>query len=436
MSPLRPSLALASLLLPLAACAGGDDGRETGASATATTGVSTASATATTTAATDASVGTESGTTTGSASASTTGTSAATTDVSTSASTSAGVADLGPDLDLPKEECVSSMLEPELQSVGVDVIIVVDTSNSMAAAINSVEQSINQDFAAILEMSMIDYRVIVLGDYPPGGQLDICITAPLSATDCNPPPPVPAITERYKHYDAITGSGAFLDNILAWYKTPDPHGLAPGGYVDFLRDDSRKVFLAMTDGGSASGNAGLGDQFDQKLLTLDPPHFGIPGDRRYLFHTIIQMPENMPATEPWMADDPIAGQGGSIQQVSILTEGWRFPLSQAANFDVVFKEIAKDVVNTTPIACEFPIPEAPMGETIDPNTIEIDFFPEGMMDPISFHQVVNADACEPEAFYIDNETVILCPETCTQVQSDLNASMEVRYGCDVGFIPG
>lgn len=35
------------------------------------------------------------------------------------------------------------------------------------------EASINADFAAILEASGVDYRVIVAGDYPPGEQLDI-----------------------------------------------------------------------------------------------------------------------------------------------------------------------------------------------------------------------------------------------------------------------
>ena len=432
----RPST-LASLLplLLLPACSGDDGGRTSAGVSASATGLSTAA-----TASTDVSAGSETAGTTsaGSASDSTTaGTNASTTEVSTSAtqSSDSGVPDLGPDPDIPREECVSSMLEPETMSQGVDVLIVVDTSNSMAAAIHAVEQSINQDFAAILEASMIDYRVIVLGDYPPGGQLDICITAPLSGTDCDPPPPVPAVTDRYKHYDAITGSGAFLDNILAWYKAPDPHGLAPGGYVDFLRAGTRKVFLAMTDGGSASQNTGLGDQFDAALLALDPPHFGVPGDRDYLFHTIIAMPENEPTTDPWLPDDPIAGNGGSIQQVSVVSGGWRFPLSQAANFDVVFKEIAKDVVNTTPIACAFPIPEAPMGEVIDPDTIEIDFFPGGMGEPIAFHQVVDAGACEADAFYIAMETVFLCPEACAAVQADLEAHLEVRYGCDVGYIP-
>lgn len=331
-------------------------------------------------------------------------------------------------------ECAAQMLAPETKSIGVDIVVVVDTSFSMQSAIEAVEASINVDFAQILEASAIDYRVIVLGDYPPGGQLSICISAPLSGTDCVAPPMVPAVTERYKHYDAATGSGAFLDNILAWYTAPDPHGLAPGGYRDFLRPDTRKVFLAMTDGTSASGDVALGDAFDAALLALQPPQFGAPGDRRYVFHTIISMAPNDPPAAPWLPMDPIQGQGGSLQQVSVLSGGWRFPLEQVADFDVLFQEIAKDVVEATPIACDFPIPEPDMG-TIDPNTIEIDYTPGGGGPTKPFHQVVDQAACEPDAFYIAGGSVFLCPLACLLVQADAAAKLDVRYGCDVGFDP-
>ncbi len=341
-----------------------------------------------------------------------------------------------PDLgnDATTGDCAAQMLTPEVQSIGVDVLVVVDTSNSMQSAIAAVEASINVDFATVLANSGVDYRIIVMGDYPPGGQLSICITAPLSGTDCNPPPAVPAVTERYKHYDAATGSGEFLQNILAWYSAPDPHGLAPGGFQDFLRPDTRKVFLAMTDGTSAPDGPDDGAAFDAALLALDPPRFGTPGDRQYLFHTIITMAANDPASAPWLPQDPIQGEGGAIQQVSVLTGGWRFPLSQVAEFDVLFQEIAKDVVATTPIACTFPIPEAPMG-TIDPNTIEIDYKVGGVDPPKALHQVVDAGACEADAFYIIGEDVQLCPQVCDVVQADPKAELAVRYGCDVGFDP-
>jgi hypothetical protein len=144
---------------------------------------------------------------------------------------------------------------------------------------------------------------------------------------------------------------------------------------------------------------------------------------------------NNPSTTPWLPADPIDGQGHSIQQVSVLTGGWRFPLSEAADFGVIFQEIAQDVVETTPIACEFAIPDPGGGETIDPDTIEIDYTPGGLPPAQAFHQVTDAAACEPDAFYIEAQTVILCPDACALVQGDPMAHLDVRYGCDVGFDP-
>jgi hypothetical protein len=362
------------------------------------------------------------------------GTDPATTDV-----TDAMKLDLGANADLPTEtegeDCAAQMLEAEVSFVPVDVLLVIDTSNSMADAINAVEASINADFAQIMGDSGLDYRVIVAGDYPPGAQLDICISMPLSGTDCNPPPAIPAITAQYFHYDAATGSGAFLDNVIAWYSAPDPFALAPGGYSDWLRPEANKIILAMTDGNSASGSTADGDAFDAALLALPGVLFGTPGMRNYVFHSIISMPVNNPPTAPWLPADPIAGEGGSIQQVSVLSGGWRFPLSQAADFDVVFQQIAQGVVEATPVACSFPIPDPPEGETIDPDTIEVDYLPGGIGPAETFHQVVGPADCAADAFYIQAGTVFLCPDACTLVQGDQMARLDVRYGCDVGFDP-
>ncbi len=345
--------------------------------------------------------------------------------------------DLGSQSDLPWDtggECAAQTLAASVEFVPVDVLLMIDTSNSMAAAIDAVEQSINANLALILGASGLDYRVIVAGDYPPGDQLDICISMPLSGTDCAPPPPVPALTANYFHYDQATGSGAFLASILGWYAAPDPHALAPGGYSDWLRPEANKVILAMTDGSSASNAASDGDAFDSALLALPDALFGTPGDRNYLMHVITSMPVNNPSTAPWLPTDPIAGNGGSIQQVAILTGGWRFPLSQAADFAVVFQQIAQGVVETTPVACSFAIPDPPDGETIDPDTIEIDYLPGGVGPAETFHQVSGPAQCTPDAFYIDTDTVVLCPDACLLVQADMMAKLDVRYGCDVGFV--
>ena len=368
----------------------------------------------------------------------TTGASSTETSGNSSEETSDGSKlDLPGEFDLPSaetgEECAADTIEPELTSVPVDIILVIDTSFSMGDAIAAVQTSINVDFAQILMDSGVDYRLVVLGAQT-DTQVPICISAPLSGTDCNPPPAVPAINDTYKHYDAETGSGAFLNSILNWHSMPDKHGLAPGGYQDFLRPEASKVILGMTDGASASGDPAAGDTFDSALLSLIPASFGIEGDRQYVFHLVVDMPANMPPTEPWLADDPIAGLGGSLQQVAILSGGWRFPLSETGSFPVLFQEIASDVVESTPVACEFPIPTPEEGE-IDPDTIEIDYFANGQPPPIPFSQVVDLAACTDQSFYIADDTVVLCPQACELVQSEPMAQLDVRYGCDVGFDP-
>ncbi len=414
-----PRLLLPSFasLLAFAAACGGDEGRGSASTSLGSGGLSTTSATSATSATSTG--GADSGTSAGSGASATEG----------------GVKlDVGGDLDLPGAttgECVSSSLAPEVTSQPVDIIVVVDTSDSMGAAIAAVEASINVDFAAILEGGEVDYRLVVLGEWP-----TICVAAPLSATDCDPAPAVPAITERYKHYDAATGSGGFLAVILQWYSTPDVHGLAPGGYRDFLRPGARPVFLGMTDGESASNDTSLAAKWVSDVAALDPAYFGTADDPGFVFHLIVKMPVNDPADAPWLPADPIAGQGASLQKAAQLTGGWRFPLSQTADFDVLFSEIAKVVVDTTPIACEFPVPEAPRGETIDLDTVEIDYTPGGQGAPVAFHQVSGPGKCEAAAFYIDAGVVHLCPEACAVVQVDAMAKLDVRYGCDVGYVPG
>lgn len=360
-------------------------------------------------------------------------TGADTTGMTTAEDTASDKLDLGVQPDLPPDtdsECASQMVDAELTLRPVDVIMVVDTSSSMGAAIAAMEASINDDFAAILAASGLDYRVIVVAEYPA-----VCIVMPLSGTDCNPAPAVPAVTEQYTHYNGATGSGNFLDLIVERATTPDPFGLMPGGYVDALRPDSVKTIVGMTDGQSASNDTTQADAFDAAMLGLPNAPFGTAGDRQYVFHLFTSMPVNNPPATPWGPADPLQGEGHSIQQVAVVTGGLRFPFTQTADFGTVFNTIATGVVESTPVACEFTIPVPDDGGMIDPDTIEVDYTPGGAGMPQTFHQVVGPAECAADAFYISGDTVFLCPQACELVQADATAQIDVRYGCDVGFDP-
>lgn len=344
--------------------------------------------------------------------------------------------------------CVATSVPSELERMPIDLIVAVDTSSSMNAASNAVEQNINENLAQILESSGLDYRVIVIAGY--GSGINLCIGPPLGGADCASPPPMPANTERFKHYVVNgLGSGSILQAIFNFYSAADNSGEAPSGYQDWLRPDSQKVFLLFSDTGSSPNATSVGDTFDANLLAIPGSPFGTPQARNYTFHSIIGMRQSTPATAPWLATDPIVGgvcsgggiddddlgAGGCVQQVSILSGGLRFPICQHGAFDVVFQRIADSVLQRAVVACDIPFPEAPAGESIDPNTLTVTLTPSGGGQPVKMHQVADAQACVADAFFVEDEIIHLCEAACDAVQEDVTAKVDVSFGCDVGFVP-
>src|SRR5690606_26150824 len=110
---------------------------------------------------------------------------------------------------------------PEGSKRPADVILVIDTSSSMGEEADAVEANINADLAAVLEADGIDYRIVMLADFPPaeaGGQVEpsdptLCIGPPLTGQDCanlpagqrKPDNGDPA-TSRFFHYDVHVDS--------------------------------------------------------------------------------------------------------------------------------------------------------------------------------------------------------------------------------------
>ncbi|MEZ4220302.1 MAG: hypothetical protein R3B13_05175 [Polyangiaceae bacterium] len=337
--------------------------------------------------------------------------------------------------------CVADVVEATSAKLPVDVILVVDTSATMAPVSDAVEANVNANLAAELTTSGIDYRLIVLAGYGSGAEL--CIGPPLGGANCATPPAQPANTSTFFQYPDTTGSGGMLANIVQWYNTADPMGTAPSGWSQWLRSDAWRVFVVMTDSESTSSLSGA--QFDSQLLALTPANFGTASARRYTFHSIIGLGENTPATSPWLPSDPIVtttcgngegfttGAGEPFQEVSKLTGGLRFPVCQYQSFNSVFQGLAKDVATFTPFACDMPFPTPPAGKTIDPNTIQLTYTPLGGTSEL-FKQVKSAAECSPGSMWVEGQTIHVCPEACTKVNATAGGTIGVQFGCDVGFV--
>lgn len=360
----------------------------------------------------------------------------------------------------PDTACVATVAEATLTKRPVDIIFMIDNSESMANEIISVQNNINESFASIIAASGIDYRVIMLAQHgDPNIGDSVCIGAPLSAVSCEPIPEQPGHNPPiFYHYSYENRSHNAICNMLASYggHVADEFGAAPNGWSEWTRADSLKVFVVLTDDSigcqtshlernvylddrsTEEAGEAVAARIEELLFGLEPPVFGDASAPNFIFHSIIGLRENSPATDayPPGADTVLdtcstaVAPGTGYQALSKRSGGLRFPLCETSSYDVVFQAIAEGVITGAVVECEFEVPDSPPGEIIDLATVVVQYTPSDGSEPQSFKQVPDLDACEAGAFYIENDTIKLCPNACQLVQSDAGAQVDVLYGCD------
>lgn len=343
----------------------------------------------------------------------------------------------GGDILSPDASCASVSSQATLGKKPVDIILVIDNSGSMTAEITGVENNINSNFATILNDGGLDYRVILLSKHGSAtADQSICIMPPLSANStCTPPEAMPTNGPNFFHYSTEIGSTNSLNRILSTFTTPDPSGQADAGWQMWLRPDALKVFLEITDDNS-SMNA---NNFDTQLLALSPQHFGTAAARNYVFHSITGIEAKTNPAEGYLATEPLVSgkcpsgvnAGNNFQNLSILTGGLRFPVCTPSLFNTVFTVIANEVVAGAQVACQFARPPLPQGISMF-NKIIVQYTPSGGGAVQSFNSVGGPTSCSAGKFYVEMGTskVILCPETCTTVQGDPMAKLDVLFTCE------
>src|SRR5919198_1551815 len=199
-----------------------------------------------------------------------------------------GPAQISSTAPFPAEQaCQSIASQAVLSFRPIDIILVIDNSGSMIEEIQAVQNNINVNFAQILDASGIDYRVIVVSKHGPLTNGSVCISAPLSGTNCNPVPAKPAFGNRFFQYDVEVGSLDSLATLLSSYDTPDALNPVPWG--NWIRPDSLKTFIEITDDGSSMA----APEFEPALYAKQPAGiFGSDVERDYLLHSIIGIIEN------------------------------------------------------------------------------------------------------------------------------------------------
>lgn len=372
--------------------------------------------------------------------------------------------------------CENQNSEASQGKLPADIIIMIDTSGSMNEEADAVEANINNDLAGVLEADEIDYRIILLADFPPvdgrssDGSVDpsdpiVCIGPPLTDQDCsnlpagqNKPDNVvdgdPEQSERFYHYDLHVDSRDALLLTLSEFDDPNGDdgnvsgaGQILGGWSTLLRENSIKVFIPITDDDSSGITV---EEFDQQLRAKMAAKFPDAGELKYIVHSIIAMAPT-PDGSPWQPEDPVLNEecspgaqrsGVTYQALSRLTNGLRFPLCNVNDadpdnddFNAIFNAIAEDVGNNVNLACEF-TPNA-TDANLDLDGAKLIYRPNGDGQLELFDAVDNVDACGDAngAFYRDDNgdqaVFELCPATCDRVTSDPNGQLNLLIDCEI-----
>ena len=359
---------------------------------------------------------------------------------------------LGLLMELPRTNYLLNSRAPATQTTGSlatgDYILWCEGPGSAAVAGTT---------ATIIGASGLDYRVIMLATHGNVSFESICVSAPLSGTDCVTIPAQPAENPPiFYHHSAEIASNDAWCKLLQHYDAADTFGLHPNGFKDFLRPEASKTIVVITDdnvsctwngvtysdGNTAASGDASAQLFDASLLALSPTQFGTIDARNYVFHSIVAMAPFDPndLTLPHPPDAPVItaecspgaqDPGTGYQALSVLTGGLRYPTC-GNDYTTIFNQIAVGVIEGAKVDCEFPVPTPPVGETIDLSTVAVVYTPGDGSAPKTYTQVADATLCGPGLFYIENDTIKLCQETCDEVQADGEAAVKIISGCEPG----
>lgn len=351
------------------------------------------------------------------------------------------------------EACAEERAEAQVVRQPVDIVLLLDNSGSMSDELGAVEENINVSFASILTSSEVDYRMILISrhreeprDESDEASTSICVTSPLSGlSDCDAAEQ-PEFSPRFFQYSTKLESDDSFDVLLDTYAPPfedsereEKFDRAPLGWSEWLRPEAKKVFLEMTDDDEDMS----APEFIEALLALAPEHFGTdPAQPTFVFHSIVGLAEKAAATSPYLPAEPVQpatctgndndveNAGESYQELSRITGGLRFPLCQFDAYDVVFQTIAQDVVLTREIACDLEIPPAPRGRELLLSNVAMQYQPGSGARAVLLGQAPSAADCQADAFYIVGNRLNLCPEACTAIRRDRQASFSVLFTCE------
>jgi hypothetical protein len=299
-------------------------------------------------------------------------------------------------------ECQALSQQAQTKFKPVDIIWAVDTSGSMNVERKAVETHLNT-FAQKIIAAGIDAHVVLIAD--PGG---MCIGAPLGKGSC----PGGSQLPTFVHVEKYVGSHSALSAFVAFYPA----------YKPALRQKSLKVFTVVTDDNTQAGSINSAAEFTQAVANLEPGWFDdwkLSG----IYCTGKGCSSNCAAT------------GHTYNALVTQTSGMAGDLcgGNASGFTPVFDSLAKAIIESKALDCQWTIPPPPTGEVFDPAKVNVRFT-SSANTTTDLYSVPSAAQCGPQGgWYYDDpkapKTISVCPATCQSIQADPGGKIDILFGC-------
>ena len=317
------------------------------------------------------------------------------------------------------EECAAIAAEAKPALQAADIVWAVDTSGSMSDENAFVNDALD-DFSQIIINSGIDVRVVMIGEEqfplpfpfpgmdPPG----ICVDAPLGSGNCPDDTNLPT----YLHVNEDVGSTDGLNVIMSTYSQ----------WESMLRDGATKTLVVVTDDNATQAPYGTGDidadadAFIADFTALNPGL--LAGWRMSGIYSFTDCPDAASPGDTW---------GAIIQK----TGGLAGDLCNQ-EFQPIFDDLAQQIiVASATLDCQYDIPAPPEGETLDPALVNV-LYTNGGGAETPYGKVGSVSECDASLggwYYDDNNnpgSIILCPASCDQAQSDPEGKIDILFGCE------
>ncbi len=340
------------------------------------------------------------------------------------------------------QACTAAVEEATIEVLPVDIIWMVDNSNSMQPAIAQVKQGMNS-FADKIAASSLDYKVILLSKRGTT-DLQLCIPPPLAGDSaCGNGP-------RFFHSDVEIFSTQPLEQFLGTLGQTNGYtpSAAKGGdpWLAELRPEATKTIVVVTDDNSRLSSTefqtfpGGKNPFNTLTLPpgiLDPSWNGLFDN--FLFSGIYGWGnEQDPSVRCTFSDGTQPSNSGTTYTTLVTqTGGVRAKICDgAATWGPFLDAVAQAVTTSSKVNCSIAIPPPPNGEVLKLDEVNVQLVSGDVKTVIPYVETA-AQCGSLEGWYYDDKDmpthVELCPASCDHAQQLVGpnqpGSVEVLFGC-------